>query len=349
MSVERAHAAAAQVSVSPATVLEDRHGRRLNYARIALTERCNLRCRYCMPEAGVAFQAPDKLMSDDEVRRLIGVLAGLGVSKLRFTGGEPTLRKGLPGLVAVARTAGIARVYLTTNGLLLHHYVDELQAAGLAGVNISLDTLRPERFASITRRDGFLQTLNNIYLALEKGFASVKLNVVVMRGVNDDEIGAFCELTRAHNVTVRFIEFMPFDAHQMWADGDYLVRAKDIVGRLYSQYHELVAVSGSETEHYHYRISGYRGSVAVIPAFTRALCRNCNRLRITADGQVRNCLYSETDYDLRELMRSGASDSQLAERVHQAVAAKAIDGIEARERSLATPHVSRISMTQIGG
>ncbi|MBL4852353.1 MAG: GTP 3',8-cyclase MoaA [Gammaproteobacteria bacterium] len=331
-------------------VLVDRFGRNFNYARIALNERCNLRCTYCMPEEGVDFQAPEKLLRKDEIARLVSVLASVGVNKLRFTGGEPTLRKDLPELVAMAvNTPGIENVCLTTNGLLLHRMLDDLKHAGLTGINISLDTLREDRFKHITRRNGLGQTLQNIELALQKGFSSIKVNVVVMRGINDDEIESFCELTRDNRLTVRFIEFMPFDAKQLWCDGDYLVRAKDIVTRLHKTYNELLAVPGSETEHHHYRIAGYKGTVAVIPAFTRSLCRNCNRIRITADGQLRNCLYSGTDYDLRDLMRRGESNAQIVAQLQQAITEKVADGIEARERSVTKVAISRISMTQIGG
>ncbi|MBN4050479.1 GTP 3',8-cyclase MoaA [Gammaproteobacteria bacterium AH-315-M22] len=336
-------------ALSPSTLL-DRYGRRFNYARIALNERCNLRCTYCMPEQGVDFQPPEKLLHKDEISRLVQVLASVGVNKLRFTGGEPTLRKDLPELVAMAaNTRGIENVCLTTNGLLLHRMLDDLKHAGLTGINISLDTLSEDRFKRITRRSGLKQTLQNIELALQKGFSSIKINVVVMRGINDDEIEPFCELTRDSRLTVRFIEFMPFDAKQLWSDGDYLVRAKDIVTQLHKTYNELLVVKGSETEHHHYRIAGYKGTVAVIPAFTRSLCRNCNRIRITADGQLRNCLYSGTDYDLRGLMRRGDSNAQIVTQIEQAIAEKVVDGIEARERSVTKVAVSRISMTQIGG
>jgi len=331
-------------------LLEDRFGRRFNYARIALNERCNLRCTYCMPEQGIAFQSAEKLLSKDETLRLIRVLASIGVNKLRFTGGEPTLRKELPELIAAAvNTPGIESVYLTTNGLLLHRVADDLKQAGLTGLNISLDSLQADRFKTITRRTGLEQTLDNIELVLAKDFDSVKVNVVVMRGFNDDEIQQFCELTREHKLTVRFIEFMPFDARQLWCEGDYLMRAKDILATLHRAYDELIVVPGSETEHHHFRIKGYQGSVAVIPAFTRSLCGNCNRIRVTADGQLRNCLYSETDYDLRGLMRDGSSDEQLLSLFREAITAKAIDGIEARERGVTKVAVSRISMTQIGG
>jgi len=330
--------------------LVDRYGRVFNYARIALNERCNLRCTYCMPEEGIDFQPPEKLLNKDEILRLVRVLATLGVKKIRFTGGEPTLRKDLSELVSASlNTPGVEEVFVTTNGLLLHHFVDDLKEAGLTGLNISLDSLQADRFKKITRRTGLEQTLDNIRLALEKGFASVKINVVLMRGFNDDEIEQFCALTRDAKLTVRFIEFMPFDAKQLWCDGDYLIRAKDIVATLHGLYDGLVADKGSETEHHHYRITGHLGSVAVIPAFTRSLCQNCNRIRVTADGQLRNCLYSGTDYDLRDLMRNNASDEQLVCQIREAVGAKAIDGIEARERSVSKVAVSRISMTQIGG
>jgi cyclic pyranopterin phosphate synthase len=333
----------------------DGFGRIHDYVRVAVNERCNLRCIYCMPADGLDFRKGDELLSTTETLRVIRVLAALGVQKVRFTGGEPLLRRDLDDLVAgTAAVPGITSVHLTTNGLLLPARCGALRDAGLTGVNISLDTLDAARFLSITRRTGLERVLESVRIALETGFTSVKVNVVALRGFNGDELAAFAELTRERPLTVRFIELMPFDAHQVWKRGHFL-GAERIVAALRQNYPDLEEASGTPTEEHVFRIPGAAGKVAVIPAYTRSLCGTCRRLRVTANGRVRNCLYSTEEFDLMQLLRSGCGDAEIAALFHRALRAKLETGWDAQKRPPGRndhrrpPGSSRESMTLIGG
>ncbi len=334
--------------------LVDTHGRTFDYLRIAVTERCNLRCVYCMPEEGVAFPPNEALLSADELRRVLGIVAELGVSKIRYTGGEPLLRKDVVELVrAASGTPGIDAVHITTNGLLFARHAEALRDAGLTGLNVSLDTLDAEKFQRITRRPGLESVLEAVHEAVRLGFRSVKVNAVALRDFNHDEIGAFGALTRDLPVTVRFIELMPFDAHQIWKTGRFF-SARWIVEALREAFPGLEPVGGSRTETHVFRIPGHAGTIAVIDAYTRTLCGDCNRIRLTADGKIRNCLYSTTEYDVRDLMRAGADDRAVAAVFRTAIWEKAVDGWAAQkdgagEPTTSTIDTSRISMTQIGG
>jgi cyclic pyranopterin phosphate synthase len=333
-----------------ATSLRDRHGRTFDYVRVAVTDQCNLRCVYCMPEEGVDFVPPPALLTGEEILRFLRIAAGLGVSKVRFTGGEPLVRKDIVALVRGAReTPGVHEVHLTTNGVLLSRHADDLLRAGLSGVNVSIDTLDPEKFKAITRRAGLERVVAGVREIVSAGLPSVKVNVVAMRGFNDSEIDAFAELTRELPITVRFIELMPFDAHQIWKTGKFF-GAERIIEALRSAFPTLVDATGSRTEHHVFRIPGHAGKLSVIPAYTRTLCTNCNRIRLTADGQIRNCLYSQHEYDVRALLRSGASDAAVVEQLVSAMWAKEVDGWAAQRSNGTRPlDVSRLSMTQIGG
>lgn len=327
--------------------LVDRFGRTFDYVRIAINERCNLRCVYCMPAEGLPFKEGEHLLSREEIARLVGVLAGLGVRKVRFTGGEPLLRRDVVELVRVsAATPGIESVHLTTNGLLLDRHAEALREAGLTGVNISLDTLDAARFLTIARRDGVEQVIGAIRRAVEVGFPSVKVNVVAMRAFNDDEIVSFVAFTRDAPISVRFIELMPFDSKQVWKRGHFY-GAKWIIERLETGFPGLERASGSKTEHYVFRAPGHVGKVAVIPAYSRDLCGTCNRLRVTADGKIRNCLYSSSETDLIGAMRAGADDPALERLFRDAMWAKVVDGWAAQRESV--ENGTRGSMTQIGG
>ncbi|MCH8327698.1 MAG: GTP 3',8-cyclase MoaA [Candidatus Marinimicrobia bacterium] len=330
--------------------LVDRFGRTFDYLRLAIIERCNLRCIYCMPEQGIDFVPQAELLSVEEMNRLIRVIAGAGVSKVRFTGGEPLMHPEiLPLVSAAAGTAGIASVHVTTNGLLLKDMAADLKQAGLSGINISLDTLREDRFAQIARRPRLADALAGLEAALSVGFAAVKINVVALRGFNEDEVVDFAEMTREANITVRFIELMPFDAHQIWKTGTFL-RLDTILHRLEETYGRLPEAAGSATESSVYRLPGHLGKVALIPAYTRTLCSSCNRIRITADGKIRNCLYAHNEFDLLSLLRSGADDGEILSLLRRAMLGKLKDGWQAQE----APGVNgqerdRSSMTQIGG
>ncbi len=344
---------------NPLPPLQDRHGRTFDYVRIAVIEQCNLRCTYCMPEEGVKFKEKDMVLRSEEILKVVDVLARMGVRKVRYTGGEPLVRSDIVDLVAkTAQTPGVKAVHLTTNGLLFPKYARDLREAGLFGVNISLDSLHEDKFEQITRRPGLDKVLESIDLAVELGFPRVKVNVVLMRGFNEDELIPFCELTKDKPVTVRFIEFMPFDAHQIWETGQHFASAADLCGQIEKHYSGtgINPASGTRTEHHIYQVPGYAGKIAVIPAFTRSLCGNCSRIRVTADGNIMNCLYSEVPYHLKDLMRNGAGDDDIVALFRKAFDEKHRDGFEAKKAASVAAKINvsdieraRASMTQIGG
>jgi cyclic pyranopterin phosphate synthase len=334
------------------SALQDRFGRVFDYLRIAVTDRCNLRCVYCMPEEGVNFTAQEKLLRTGEILRLIRVAAQLGVRKIRFTGGEPLVHKDIIALVGgAAQTPGIETVHLTTNGVLLRGLAGSLRQAGLYGLNISLDTLHAERFQKCTRRPGIETVLAGLDEALEFDFPSVKMNVVALRGFNDDEICGFAALTQRAPITVRFIELMPFDAHQIWRSG-YFVSTETLLRRFKELYPNCEVAAGSATEYQIFQIPGHVGRVAFIPSYTRSLCSDCTRIRLTADGQIRNCLYSEKEFGLLDHLRNGGSDEDIARVLRQAMWEKLEDGRVAQRQAWERRGKNggaRESMTQIGG
>ena len=323
----------------------DHHDREFDYLRLAVNEKCNLRCIYCMPEEGVQLLNKDQYLSKLEIKRIISLFTQMGITKIRFTGGEPLLRKDISELIRYAKNeCKIEQVHLTTNGILLNKYLDQLSRAGLSGINISLDSLRPERFKKITRRDKLQQVLDNIILVQDSVIPSLKINVVFMRGFNDDELLDFVEFTKTNHLTVRFIELMPFDAHQIWKTGKFY-KSEDILNDLKHKVQGLHPITGSSTEHYIFQVDGYLGKIAIIPSYSRNLCINCNRIRITADGSLRNCLYSKEEKSLRDLIRKGALDKELKEMVRDSFLTKHKDGWEAQR----VKGNNRESMTQIGG
>ncbi len=334
--------------------LQDTFGRTFDYVRIAITEKCNLRCTYCMPEEGVDFKHGEQILSSDEILRIIAVLGRMGIKKVRFTGGEPLVRKDIIKLVeGAANTPGIKAVHMTTNGIIFPKYAQRLRDAGLTGVNISLDTLEPEKFKKITRRAGEDKVLESIQIAQAMGFPRVKVNNVLMRGFNDDELDVFCELTKDNRVTVRFIEFMPFDANQIWETGEHFLSAETMIRHIKGKYPNIELASGTRTEHHIFQVPGYKGKIAIIPAFTRSLCGNCSRIRLTADGGIRNCLYSDEEFTLMSLIRNGCSDEDIVAKFRQAFKVKSKDGFESRKKAAVNESTiqfsGRSSMTQIGG
>ena len=328
-----------------APALFDQFGRIFDYLRIAVNEKCNLRCIYCMPEKGVPFKPENELLSTVEITRLVKIAASLGVKKVRFTGGEPLLRKDITELIQSAvGTPGIRSVHMTTNGIFLQSAISELQEAGLNGVNISLDTLNPERFKKITRRNGLAQVMAGLDAALATGSLLTKLNVVAMRNFNEDELDRFAGLTKDHEIVVRFIELMPFDSQQIWKTGKFY-GVDQIISDLHQAFPHLVIDQGTRTEHNIYRVPGYRGKIAVIPAYSRHLCGACNRIRITADGKILNCLFSHEESNVIDRLRSGAGDNEIAELMKTAMRKKLENGWEAQKSG----GEQRDSMTQIGG
>ncbi|MFF4809344.1 GTP 3',8-cyclase MoaA [Micromonospora chersina] len=297
-------------------VLVDRYGRIAQDLRVSLTDKCNLRCTYCMPAEGLPWLAGPQLLDDDEIVRLIGVaVQRLGVTEVRFTGGEPLIRPGLARIVsAVAALEPRPRISLTTNGIGLDRLAPTLRAAGLDRVNVSLDTLDRSRFAELTRRDRHADVLAGLAGAAAAGLTPVKINAVLMRGVNDDEAPALLRFALAHGYELRFIEQMPLDAQHGW-DRSTMVTAEEILAALRAEF-ALTADPGergaapAET----WLVDGGPARVGVIASVTRPFCGDCDRTRLTADGQVRNCLFATEESDLRGALRAGADDEELARR-----------------------------------
>ena len=306
---------------SEADVLTDAFGREHTYLRIALVERCNLRCHYCMPADGLDW-TPDKgLLSDDEILRLARLFAGGGVEKIRLTGGEPLLRPGVAALAErIGVVDGVETLAMTTNGLLLPKNLDALAEAGIGKLNISLDTLRADRFEEMTRRPGFSLVMEAIDAAIDNGYRP-KINCVVMRDTNDDEVIDFVRFTQDRPVEVRFIEYMPFGGNG-WQD-DRLVPFRELRGRVRKAFPRLEACEdGPHATARTYRVPGFAGRVGFIASMTAPFCEGCNRLRLTADGHLKVCLFGQKEVNLRDPLRAGASDDELREIVSRAVGGK---------------------------
>ncbi|MDQ5854471.1 MAG: GTP 3',8-cyclase MoaA [Chloroflexota bacterium] len=298
----------------------DSFGRRINYLRISLTDRCNFRCVYCMPEHGAHFAPREELLRDDELVRVVRAAAAVGFEKIRLTGGEPTIRRNLVGLVhAFAHTPGIREISMTTNGLKLAEQADGLKAAGLKRVNISIDSLNAGKFRSMTRGGDLRRVWAGIEAAEQAGFTPLKLNAVVVRGLNDDEICDLARLTVDRPWQLRFIEMMPLAGVGDLADVS-VVASSEIVARLEAEFGplEFVGWFGSDPART-YRIRGGQGTLGFISSVTEPFCSTCNRMRLTADGKLHLCLLRDNELDLRGALRSGASDEDIAALIRQAV------------------------------
>ena len=302
------------------TELVDSHGRVHRDLRISVTDRCNFRCTYCMPAEGMRWLPRSEVLSFEEIERIAAlVVERFHIDSIRLTGGEPTVRAHLPVLVAKLAALG-TDLALTSNGATLDQHAQALADAGLRRINISLDTLRRERFLELTRRDELDAVLHGIEVAASVGFDPVKVNAVVMRGVNDDELVDLARFGRERGVEMRFIEFMPLDADQHWA-AEAVVSQREILDRIGEVFPLESLARGSEpAERFRYLDGG--GTVGVIPSVTQPFCGSCDRVRLTAEGQLRNCLFAVDEFDLRGPMRSGATDDDLAEIVERCVAAK---------------------------
>ena len=314
--------------------LVDPFGRTIRDLRISVTDRCNFRCTYCMPEEGMKWLPRSDVLTFEEIHRLAAIFVErFDVDGLRLTGGEPTVRAHMP--VLVGKLAGLRvpttsssplagkkpDLSMTTNGASFRLLADDLRDAGLDRVNISLDTLQQDKFVQMTRRDELVRVLDGIEAAKQAGFSPVKVNVVVERGVNDDEIVALATFGRERNVEVRFIEFMPLDASGHWIN-DKVVSQDEIVAMINEVYPlEQVAARGAAPADRWRYVDG-AGMIGVIPTITKPFCGDCDRVRITADGQFRTCLFATTEFDLLKLMRGGASDDELAVEIQRAVGTK---------------------------
>lgn len=304
--------------------LIDSFGRVHNNLRISVTDRCNIRCFYCMPEDNVQFMSRSKLLSFEEIERVVRIGVSLGINKLRLTGGEPLVRKDLSVLVSkLAVIDGIKDIGLTTNGVLLADQAAELRAAGLKRLNISLDALDPEVFRKVTRRDGYDKVIAGIQAAREAGFAPIKINAVAIRNLTEDQLIPFAELARTTNTEVRFIEFMPLDADGIW-NKDKVLPASEIIEKLASHYGPLTRTNSAadRSPSSDYTFKDGIGKIGVIPSVTAPFCASCNRFRMTADGKLRNCLFSLEETDVRDLLRSNGTDEAIGDAMVQCVAVK---------------------------
>lgn len=325
--------------------LFDNHNRPINYLRLAVTDRCNLRCFYCMPAEGIKYLPKKALLTFEETERLISILAPLGITKVRLTGGEPFVRTDLVDLIKRIKDCGIDDIHITTNGILTGPYIPELKRLGIKSINLSLDTLDAERFKSITRRDEFEKTWATFLQLVDAGF-ELKVNTVVMEGQNVDDIIPIAQLAKAYPVSVRFIEEMPFNgagAHY----GTLTWTATRILAHLRTAFPGLSPVAGvAHATAMNYQVPDFQGNIGVIAAFSRTFCGTCNRIRITAQGQLKTCLYDNGVLDIRHLLRSGATDDDIENALLRAFGQRPKDGFEAeRNRS----SVVSESMSTIGG
>mmetsp|Transcript_35951 Transcript_35951/g.57825 ORF Transcript_35951/g.57825 Transcript_35951/m.57825 type:complete len:431 (-) Transcript_35951:56-1348(-) len=311
-----------QPATLPPELLTDTFGRHHNYLRISLTEKCNLRCVYCMPSEGIDLTASTQLLTTEEVVRIARLFVAAGVDKIRLTGGEPTVRPDLEDIVKqLSALPGLRHIAITTNGITLHKRLEALKAAGLTLVNISLDTLSAEKFELLTRRKGHDRVLKSIKRAVELGYDPVKVNVVLMRGVNDDELLDFVEMTRNDPVNVRFIEYMPFDGNK-W-ETRKVVSYMEARGRIMDSHPSMSRMQDGKSEvAKNFTIDGHAGSVSFVTSMTSNFCGGCNRLRVLADGALKVCLFGNNEVSLRDSMREGASDEALMEVVSAAVGRK---------------------------
>jgi len=300
--------------------LIDTQGRVVRDLRISVTDRCNLRCVYCMPAEGMPWLPKSDLLTYEEITRFARVCLTLGVTGIRLTGGEPTVRADLPVLVRMLN--GLAPdldLSLTTNALKLEAMAEELREAGLRRVNVSLDTLDPKRFHQIARRDRFHETIAGLDAARRVGFSPIKVNAVLMRGFNEDEVVPLARWAREQGYELRFIEWMPLDFGHTWERWK-LVPAAEIVDQLHAAFPlEAARVTDPSAPATLYRYRDGRGSVGVIASVTRPFCGHCDRIRLTADGQIRTCLFALTEYDFRRAMRAGEGDEVIAEMLRAAV------------------------------
>ncbi|TRX38900.1 GTP 3',8-cyclase MoaA [Flavobacterium sp. ZT3R18] len=286
--------------------MQDNHGRAHNYLRISITEHCNLRCTYCMPAEGIVLTPRAHLMTADEIVTIAQTFVKLGVTKIRLTGGEPLVRKDAKTIIEQLGKLGV-ELTLTTNGILVHEFIDTFKEAGITTLNVSIDSLQKDKFNQITRRNYFEKLIENLDLLEVNGF-QVKLNVVVIKGFNDNEIIDFIEMTKDRNIQIRFIEFMPFDGNQ-W-NKEKLVSYAEILSQVNAFYSEQKVERTQDKPNdtaKNHKIESYKGSFSVISSVTNPFCSSCNRIRLTADGKLKNCLFSNSETSLLDTLRAGES------------------------------------------
>jgi GTP 3',8-cyclase len=326
--------------------LTDSWGRGIRSLRVSVTDRCNFRCRYCMPAEGLPWLPKPEVLAFEEIHRLVRLMAEMGVSEVRLTGGEPLVRRDLPELVGLlADTPGVEDLSLTTNGVLLDRLAKPLVAAGLRRVNVSLDSLSHTRFAEITRRDALDRVLRGLDVAESfPELRPIKVNSVAIRGFSETEVPALAELARRKPYVVRFLEFMPLDADERW-DADKVLSGAEIRAIVEERWPLVEIPAGPSSTSRRFRFADGAGEIGFISPITEPFCSSCDRIRLTADGRLRTCLFSRGEWNLREPLRGGASDRELRELIREAVAHKEL------KHRVNEPGFIRASrtMSQIGG
>ncbi len=326
----------------------DKFGRKINYLRIAVTDKCNLRCHYCMPENGMNFLPNHKLLSYEEIIRIVKLCSSNGVNKIRITGGEPFLRKDIMILFrGLSEIDAIEKIAITTNGTLITPHLDELKSLGISSINLSIDSLDEKRFFEITKRDALTKVMHCMEQMLEKGF-SLKLNCVVMKDSNIDDIIPMVKLAQHKKLSIRFIEEMPFNGNDKvfksleWNHTKILEHITNALGA------PTIMKGNINDTSVNYSYPDYVGNFGIIPAYTRTICGGCNRLRLTPVGQIKTCLYDEGVFNLRDFIRNNASDDQLMFALHTAIGHKPKNGFIAESKRSKNPNISE-SMATIGG
>lgn len=327
-------------------MLQDKHNRELNYLRLAVTDRCNLRCFYCMPEEGIPFLKKQAILSYEELLRLATLLTDNGVNKIRITGGEPFVRADLSYfLTELCNLKKAPEISITTNATLIQPYIDHLKSIGIKSINVSLDSLEENRFFEITRRNTFQIVYQNLLHLINEGF-EVKVNCVVMQDKNIDDILPLAELTAEYGISVRFLEEMPFNAQTGKMESLYWNHLK-ILDYLLMHFPNMEKIKdGSNSTSQGYKICGYKGSIGIIPSFSRNFCGTCNRIRISANGDFRTCLYGAPALNLKTLLRSGMNDVTLLNEIKSAIHKKPINGFVAEKEN---SQDIKESMANIGG
>lgn len=330
-------------------ILTDSFGRKHDYLRISLTERCNLRCTYCMPEEGIPLRDRSHFMTIEEIYEMAKIFVGLGVRKIRLTGGEPLIRKGLDELLPLLSGLGV-ELTLTTNGILVDRFITQFHDAGIKSINVSLDSLDPEKQAQLSRRNYFDKINNNIDLLLNEGF-KVKLNMVVMKNVNDQELVDFVALTKEKPLDVRFIEFMPFSGNK-WEWDCKGVGLEYMINQIQNHYgiSNTIRIQDKPNDtSKNFRIKGHKGAFGIISTVTNPFCNTCNRIRLTADGKIKNCLFSSDETDLLGPLRKGEDvTSHIVNAIHRKKAVRA--GMDELEDMLDPGRIEKNrSMISIGG
>lgn len=328
-------------------MLIDNHGRQINYLRLAVTDRCNLRCNYCMPSEGIDFVQNDRLLSIPELKKVSEILVSQGIDKIRITGGEPFVRKDLMVLLRhLAQLEGLKDISVTTNATLIGPHIDELKALGITNINVSLDSINRETFERITRRKQFDTVHDNLIRLITEGF-NVRINFIVLEGQNEQDIIPILDVMKHHEVSVRFLEEMPFNGGSKnfntikW---NYKAILEHIAGT-FPNYEKLE--SPKESTSINYKIDGHVGTFGIIPSFSRTFCGSCNRLRITATGDVITCLYGKPKANLRDMIREESSEEKVKETILKTIGSRAKTGFEAQNEHSNT--VFDNSMTSIGG